>query len=132
MESTGRKDSCFYHCSTNSRSSWQTKSLSASHIFPHFQAPIHLHLRRPQHSDSQYVGDELLTNDCPRSTPRISISDTESGSQISLVNQNWKRPYLRYQPRCLLSTDSDMGLERKVGDSFSFSDLDTVREDMEN
>ena len=137
MENTRRDGGCLYDYRAHPQIACQTKSLSASYILPRTRAPKLHHLRRPPHSDPKYppdfsMEDEFPSNDCQRLTPRISIADTETDSQRSLANPGLQRPYLRYQARCLLSTESEMGPERDEGESFSFSDLDTVKEDFEN
>ena len=120
-----------------------------------------LQLRRPHNSDpknpNHFILDQVedfSSKNCSfegyRLTPRISIDETESNSSQA----SFHRPYLRYQTKSKvvpgLSIDSDTSKQvsqdifsqnsrsnlqicqfREDGGSFSFSDLDPVKEDLE-
>ena len=156
----GRKESsCSYDYRPQTRLGHPRKSLSASNIFTRSRAPKLFHLRRPHNSDPKNPTNFSIDDDCPskncsfectRLTPRISIEETDSQSS----QPSFYRPYLRYQTRDqvipVLSIDSDTSKQvsqdifsqnsrsnlqicqfREDGGSFSFSDLDPVKEDLE-
>ena len=156
----GRKESsCSYDYRPQTRLGHPRKSLSASNIFTRSRAPKLFHLRRPHNSDPKNPTNFSIEDDCPskncsfectRLTPRISIEETDSQSS----QPSFYRPYLRYQTRDqvipVLSIDSDTSKQvsqdifsqnsrsnlqicqfREDGGSFSFSDLDPVKEDLE-
>ena len=156
----GRVESiCSYDYRPQSRLGHPRKSLSASNIFTRSRAPKLIQLRRPHNSDPKDPTNFSIDDDssskncsfeCTRLTPRISIEETDSQSS----QPSFYRPYLRYQTRDqvipVLSIDSDTSKQvsqdifsqnsrsnlqicqfREDGGSFSFSDLDPVKEDLE-
>ena len=159
MERKRSERSCSYEYRPTTRMSRPRKSLSASNIFTKSRAPKLFQLRRPPHSDPKkphnFSMDEDFSSkncsfECHRLTPRISIDETDSRSSLPSTH----RPYLKYQTRSqvvpMLSIESDTSKQvsqdifsqnsrsnlqicqfREDGGSFSFSDLDPVREDLE-
>ena len=159
MERSRKERSCSYEYRPPARMSRPRKSLSASNIFTKTRPPKLFQLRRPHNSDPKNPNNLSLDEDSSskncsfegyRLTPRISIDETDSHSS----QPSYHRPYLRYQTRSqvvpVLSVDSDTSKQvsqdifsqnsrsnlqicqfREDGGSFSFSDLDPVKEDLE-